>query len=105
MSIGSISLPNSKIVTPELNIVTNDIFKECTFFGYLVECILQFLNYYVLLAHYFINTNKLNGNSILDLYSYLVLLKRKFTLKRPFVLNKINHDCLRNGSFNMTVSK
>ncbi len=60
----------------EFNIGRNDIFEECTLFGYPgEEDIIQILNYCVLLAKYFIYTNKLNGNNILDLY--LVLLKRK----------------------------
>ncbi len=62
----------------EFNIGRNYIFEECTLFGYPgQEDIIQILHYCVLLAKYFIYTNKLNGNNTLDLYSYLVLLKRK----------------------------
>ncbi len=48
----------------------------------------------MILAKYFIYTN-----NTLDLYSYLVLLKRKIYIERPFVPNKIKYNCLRNGSF------
>ncbi len=59
----------------EFNIRRNDIFEECTLFGYAgEEDIIQILNYRVLLAKYFIYTNKLDGNNTsFDLYSYLVL--------------------------------
>ncbi len=62
----------------EFNIGRNHILKECTLFGYPgEEDIIQILNYCVLLAKYFIFSNKLNGNNTVDLYSYLVLLKWK----------------------------
>ncbi len=67
----------------EFNIGRNYIFEECTLFGYQgEEDIIQILNYCVLLAEYFICTNKLNGNNTLDLYSYLVLLKRKIYIEK-----------------------
>ncbi len=54
-----------------------------TVFGYPgEEEIIQILNYCVLLAKYFIYTNKLNGNNTLDLYSYLVLLMRKIYIEK-----------------------
>ncbi len=54
----------------EFNIGTNDIFEECTLFGYPgEEDIIQILNYHVLIAKYFIYTNKLIGNNTLDLYT------------------------------------
>ncbi len=66
----------------EFNIGINDIFGESTLFGYLgEEDIIQILNYCVLLAKYFIYTNELNGNNTLDLYTYLVLLKRKIYIE------------------------
>ncbi len=46
------------------------------------EDIIHILNYCMLLAKYFIYTNKLNGNNTLDLYSYLVLLKRKIYIEK-----------------------
>ncbi len=67
----------------EFNIGRNDIFEECTLYGYPgEEDIIQILNYCVLLAKYFIYTNKLNDNNTLDLYSYLVLLKRKIYFEK-----------------------
>ncbi len=60
----------------EFNVGRNDIFEEYTLFGYPgEEYIIQLLTFCVLLAKYFIYTNKLNGNNTLELYSYLVLLK------------------------------
>ncbi len=51
----------------EIKIVTNNIFGECTSFGYPVEeDIIQILNYFVLLLKYIIYTNELNGNNTLD---------------------------------------
>ncbi len=64
------------------NIGKNDICEECTLFGYPVEeDIIQILNYCVLLAQYFKYNDKLNGKNTLDLYSYLVLLKRIYSEK------------------------
>ncbi len=63
--------------------MTNDIFEECALFGYPVEeDIIQILNYCVLLAKYFIYTNKLNGKNTFDLYWYLVLLKKKIYIEK-----------------------
>ncbi len=73
----------------EFNIARNDIFEECTLFGYPgEEDIIQFLNYCVLLAKYFIYTNKLNGNNTLVLYSYLVLLKRKIYIEKAICIQQ-----------------
>ncbi len=44
--------------------------------------IIQILNYCVLIAKYLKYTNKLNGNNTRDLYSYLVLLKRKIYIEK-----------------------
>ncbi len=52
----------------EFNIGRNDIFEECTLFGYPgEEDIIQILNYCVLFAKYLIYTNKLDDNNTLDL--------------------------------------
>ncbi len=67
----------------EFNIGRKDILKECTLFGYpSEEDIIQILNYCMLFAKYFIYTNKLNSNNTLDLYLYLVLLKRKIYIQK-----------------------
>ncbi len=67
----------------EFNIERNEIFEECTLFCYPdEEDIIQILNYCMLLAKYFIYTNKLNSNNTPDLYSYFVLLKRKLYIEK-----------------------
>ncbi len=85
----------------EFNIGRNDIFEECTLFGYPgEEDIIHILNYCVLLAKYFIYTNKLNGNNTLDLYSDFVLLKRKIYIEKTNCFpNKINHYCFEKWLF------
>ncbi len=90
----------------EFNFRRNDIFEECTLFGYPgKEEIIQILNYCVLFAKYVIYTNKLNGNNTLDPYSYLVVLKRKIYIEKTIFPNEVNQNCLRNGYFYMKASK
>ncbi len=67
-------------------------------FGYPgIEDIIHILNYCVLLAKYFIYTNNLT----LDLYSYLVLLKRKIFTEKTICTQQNKPQLFENGSFCM----
>ncbi len=68
----------------EHKIVTNDIFKECTLFGYPGKKTLSKFYINVCCVQNILYNNKLNGNN---------------------GFNKISYHCLANGSFNMKVSK
>ena len=78
----------------ETSIIVQDTFEECIMFGYPgEEDLIIVLNYCVLLAKYFIYVNKLNGKNKIDLYDYLVLLKRKIFLEKTICTqqNQLNH--------------
>ncbi len=52
-----------------------------------------------------IYTDKLNGKNALDLYTYLVLLKRKIYIENTICTQEKINNCLRNDSSYMKVSK
>ncbi len=69
--------------TTDIGISNCDSLEECVLLGFPGEDdITKVLNYCVLLAKYFIYTNKLSQNNDLDLYKYLIYLKQKLSFEK-----------------------
>ena len=75
----------------KVDIRTSDHLKLCLLFGFPGDApLITALNYCILVAKYFIYSNKMNDNNQFDFYSYLALLKQKLMMEEQASSKKCN---------------